>query len=55
MAALEHLESYLRGVFGFIGVKNLEFIAADGIMVGPEHREKALAGALQAATGLQAA
>jgi FMN-dependent NADH-azoreductase len=55
MAALEHLETYLRGVFGFIGVKNLEFIAADGIQVGPEHREKALAGALQAATGLHAA
>jgi FMN-dependent NADH-azoreductase len=55
MAALEHLESYLRGVFSFIGVKNLEFIAADGIQVGPEHREKALAGALQAATDLHAA
>ena len=55
MAAFEHLESYLRGVFGFIGVKNLEFIAADGIQVGPEHREKALAGALQAATDLHAA
>jgi FMN-dependent NADH-azoreductase len=55
MAALEHLETYLRGVFGFIGVKNLEFIAADGIQVGPEHREKALAGALQAATNLHAA
>lgn len=55
MAALEHLETYLRGVFGFIGVKNLEFIAADGIQVGPEHREKALAGALRAATDLHAA
>ncbi|HEX3994384.1 MAG TPA: FMN-dependent NADH-azoreductase [Acetobacteraceae bacterium] len=55
MAALEHLETYLRGVFGFIGVKNLEFIAADGVQIGPEHREKALAGALQAATGLHAA
>ena len=55
MAALEHLETYLRGVFGFIGVKRLEFIPADGIQVGPEHREKALAGALQAATDLHAA
>jgi len=55
MAALEHLESYLRGVFGFIGVKNLEFISADGIQVGPEHREKAVAGALQAAGNLNAA
>src|ERR1700729_1629815 len=25
-AALEHLESYLRGIFGFIGVTKLEFI-----------------------------
>ena len=32
-----------------------EFIFADGIQVGPEHREKALAGALQAATDLRAA
>jgi len=55
MAALEHLESYLRSVFGFIGVTQLEFIPADGIQLGPEHREKALAGALQAVTGLRAA
>lgn len=54
-AALEHLESYLRGVFGFMGVRDAEFIIADGIQVGPDHREKALAGALQAATSLQAA
>jgi FMN-dependent NADH-azoreductase len=51
----EHLETYLRWVFGFIGVTNLELIFADGIQVGPEHREKALAGALQAATDLRAA
>ena len=55
MAVLEHLESYLRSVFGFIGVTNCEFIAADGIQVGPEHREKAVAGALQAAERLAAA
>jgi FMN-dependent NADH-azoreductase len=55
MAALEHLESYLRGVFGFIGVTQLELILADGIQVDPEHREKALAGALQAITALRAA
>jgi len=55
MAALEHLESYLRGVFAFIGVTNLEFISADGIQIGPEHREKALAGALEAVTNLRAA
>jgi FMN-dependent NADH-azoreductase len=54
-AALEHLETYLRGVFGFIGVANPEFIFADGVQVGPEHREKALASALHAATKLRAA
>ena len=54
-AAGEHLETYLRWVFGFIGVTNVEFIAADGIAVGPEMREKAVNGALQAATDLQAA
>jgi FMN-dependent NADH-azoreductase len=54
-AAGEHLETYLRWVFGFMGITNVEFIPADGVQVGPEHREKALAGALQAATGLQAA
>jgi FMN-dependent NADH-azoreductase len=42
-------------VFGFIGVQNPESISADGIQIGPEHREKALAGALQAATNLRAA
>jgi FMN-dependent NADH-azoreductase len=55
MAVGEHLESYLRFVFGFIGFTNPEFISADGIQMGPEHREKALAGALQAATNLHAA
>jgi FMN-dependent NADH-azoreductase len=51
----EHLETYLRWVFGFIGITNPEIISADGIQTGPENREKALAGALQAATNLHAA
>ncbi|MBR1366252.1 FMN-dependent NADH-azoreductase [Bradyrhizobium ottawaense] len=54
-AAGEHLETYLRWVFGFMGITDVEFIPADGIQVGPDHREKALAGALQAATSLRAA
>lgn len=55
MAAGEHLETYLRWVFGFIGITGPEFIFADGIQVGPEHRENAIAGALQSATSLRAA
>jgi FMN-dependent NADH-azoreductase len=42
-------------VFGFIGINNPEFISADGIQVGPEHREKAVADALKAAADLHAA
>ena len=44
-SALEHLESYLRGVFGFIGIEP-EFVAADGLAIGPEQRETSIAQAL---------
>ena len=44
-AALEHLESYLRGVFNFIGIEP-EFVAADGLAIGPEQRERSIAQAL---------
>jgi FMN-dependent NADH-azoreductase len=54
-AGAEHVETYLRTVFGFIGVANPEIIVAEGILVGPEQREKAVAGALHAATELRAA
>lgn len=54
-AAGEHLETYLRWVFGFIGVTNVEIIAADGIQVSPEQREKSVAEALHVANELQAA
>jgi FMN-dependent NADH-azoreductase len=40
-AALEHLETYLRGVFNFIGIEP-EFVAADGLAVSPEQREESI-------------
>jgi FMN-dependent NADH-azoreductase len=40
-AALEHLESYLRGVFNFIGIEP-EFVLADGLAVSPEQRETSI-------------
>ena len=43
-APLEHLETYLTGVFGFIGIAP-EFVHADGIAIGPEQREAAIANA----------
>ena len=54
-AAAEHAESYLRTVFGFMGIPEIEVIVAQGIAVGPEMRETALAGALQQAGSLRAA
>jgi len=44
-AALEHLESYLRGVFNFMGI-DPEFVAADGLAVSAEQREQSIAQAL---------
>lgn len=44
-AALEHLETYLRGVFNFIGIEP-EFVAADGLAIGPEQREQSISQAL---------
>jgi FMN-dependent NADH-azoreductase len=54
-AAAEHLETYLRSVFSFVGIANPEIIVAEGVQIGPEQREKALESALTAATNLQAA
>ncbi|MGH6828602.1 MAG: FMN-dependent NADH-azoreductase, partial [Rhizomicrobium sp.] len=53
-APFEHAESYLRGVFGFIGVTDLGIVVAEGLQTGPEQREKAMSGALQAVTQLRA-
>jgi FMN-dependent NADH-azoreductase len=44
-ASLEHLETYLRGVFNFIGIEP-EFVVADGLSIGPEQRNSAIKQAL---------
>jgi FMN-dependent NADH-azoreductase len=54
-AAFEHLQTYLQGVFGFLGVTDLEFIVAEGVMMGPEAREKAVSAGLATAGALRAA
>jgi FMN-dependent NADH-azoreductase len=54
-AAFEHAETYLRAVFGFIGVTNVEIVLAEGLQRGPELRQAALDGALKAAAALKAA
>ena len=44
-AALEHLESYLRGVFNFIGIEP-EFVRADGLAISPDQRDASIKQAL---------
>ena len=35
-------ESYLRFLFGFLGITNLRFVRAEGLAISPEHREASL-------------
>jgi FMN-dependent NADH-azoreductase len=41
-------ESYLRFVFGFMGVTDIEVVRAQGVNLSPQHREDAMVGALAA-------
>lgn len=41
-AALDFQEAYLRAVFGFIGVTELEFVRAEGLAISDEHKAEAL-------------
>ena len=52
-AALEHLETYLSGVFNFIGIQP-EFVVAEGLNLGPDHRVEAIRSALGETTRLAA-
>ena len=42
LAHQDFQESYLRHVFGYMGITDLEFVRAEGIGLGPDHRAKAL-------------
>jgi len=44
-APTDFQEPYLRQVFGFLGVKEIEFVRAEGVAYSPQHRTDALAGA----------
>lgn len=47
-------DPYLRAVFGFLGIKDIEFVHAEGIAFGPDHRKAALSGAHERTAGLAA-
>jgi FMN-dependent NADH-azoreductase len=50
-AALDHQETYLKTIFGFLGVNDLEFITAEGVNLGPEHKTRAVDAALTDISG----
>ncbi|MDR3464092.1 MAG: NAD(P)H-dependent oxidoreductase, partial [Beijerinckiaceae bacterium] len=45
-AFLDHQETYLKGVLGFIGLTDVTIIRAEGVALSPEAREAAIAAAL---------
>lgn len=45
--SLDHQESYLRTVLGFIGITDVSFVRAEGVAMGPEAKDKALAAAAE--------
>ena len=54
-AAFEHMETYLRSVFSFLGVTDVETIAVEGLAGGPDARASAMERAAAAAHELRAA
>ncbi|HQX58950.1 MAG TPA: NAD(P)H-dependent oxidoreductase, partial [Burkholderiaceae bacterium] len=41
--AMEHQESYLQTVFGFLGITDVRFVRAEGLAMGPAARADAMA------------
>lgn len=54
-ASAEHAETYLETVFGFIGIRDLEFVVAEGLALGPEKRDASRSGAIARASALPTA
>jgi FMN-dependent NADH-azoreductase len=45
MAGLDHQESYLKTVFGFIGITDVRFVRAEGVAMGDAAKAQALSAA----------
>jgi FMN-dependent NADH-azoreductase len=45
LAGLDHQESYLKTVFGFFGITDVQFVRAEGVAMGDEPKAKAIAAA----------
>ncbi|MDN7903362.1 NAD(P)H-dependent oxidoreductase [Burkholderia diffusa] len=53
-AFLDHQETYLKALFGFLGISDINFIRAEGVAMGPESRNGAIAAAKEKAALLAA-
>ena len=49
---MDHQETYLRTFFGFLGVTDISFVRAEGVMLGAEVMTRAIDGALATADAL---
>lgn len=52
-AAMEHCENYLQSIFAFIGVSQIDVIAVDGVTIGADDRDRALADATSKIASLE--
>jgi FMN-dependent NADH-azoreductase len=55
MASIDHQEPYLRAVFGFFGIADIEYVRAEGVAVGPEQKQQAIEAAGRDIAALKAA
>jgi FMN-dependent NADH-azoreductase len=51
-AAMDFQEPYLRAMFGFLGVTDIEFVRAEGVAMGDDHKIQAIGSAMAGIGGL---
>jgi FMN-dependent NADH-azoreductase len=51
-AGMDFQEPYLRALFGFLGVTDIEFVRAEGVAMGDDHKTQAVGGAIASIGGL---
>ncbi|HUZ92323.1 MAG TPA: FMN-dependent NADH-azoreductase [Methylocella sp.] len=54
-APAEHQETYLRSVFAFIGIPDIEIVRTEGVAIGPQPKAEAIAAAKREIANLKAA
>lgn len=52
-ATMEHAETHLRALLGFIGIKEPEFIIAEGVAIDADMRQKSVSAAVAEAARLE--